>query len=75
MTQSPHTGYRAKLWKVVTEDGKEVSREEVNSSTYLMSPTKYKVGVKTDNMEASNAMYAAIASNDLNKVYEVTKQY
>ena len=75
MTQSPHTGYRAKLWKVVTEDGKKVSREEVNSSTYLMSPTKYKVGVKTDNMEASNAMYAAIASNDLNKVYEVTKQY
>lgn len=75
MIQGPHTGYHAKLWKVVKEDGQEVSREEANSSNYIMSPTKYKVGVKTENEAASSAMYSAIATNDLNKVYEVTQQY
>jgi len=75
MTQGPHIGYRSILWKVVTENGEEVSREEVNNSNYMMSPTKYKVGVKTDNPEASSAMYSAIASNDLNKVYEAAQKY
>lgn len=73
-TQSPHTGYSAKLWKIVTENGEE-KKEEVNKTYYIMAPTKYKVGVKTDNMEASNAMYAAIASNDLEKVRAVANQY
>ena len=73
-TDSSHTGYRAKLWKVVTENGQE-TREEVNNSTYQMTPAKYKVGVKTDNVEASSAMYSAIAANDLNQVYVVLNQY
>ena len=73
-TQSGHTGYRAKLWKVVTENGQE-TREEVNSSYYQMTPNKYKVGVKTDNAEASSAMYGAIALNDLNEVYVVLNKY
>ena len=73
-TDSSHTGYRAKLWKVVTENGQE-TREEVNNSTYQMTPAKYKVGVKTDNAEASSAMYSAIAANDLNQVYVVLNQY
>lgn len=73
-TQSAHIGYRAKLWKIVTENGQE-TREEVNSSTYQMTPNKYKVGVKTANTEASSAMYGAIASNDLNQVYVVRNQY
>lgn len=74
-TQSAHTGYRAKLWKIVTENGQEISREEFNSSYYIMTPDKYKVGVKTENAEAQSAMYAAIASNDLNEVYKVFQQY
>ena len=73
-TQSAHTGYKAKLWKVVKENGEE-TREEVNNSYYQMTPNKYKVGVKTDNAEAASAMYSAIASNDLNQVYVVLKQY
>ncbi|MCI6042704.1 VanW family protein [bacterium] len=73
-TQTSHTGYRAKLWKVVTENGQE-NREEVNTSTYQMAPNKYKVGVKTDNAEAASAMYSAIATNDLNQVYVVLNQY
>lgn len=74
LIQNSHTGYTAKLWKIITENGEE-TKEEVNTSHYMMAPKKYKVGVKTDDMAASNAMYAAIASNDLNKVYEVSKQY
>lgn len=74
-TQKAHTGYRAKLWKIVTEDGKQTSKEEVNQSYYQMTPNKYKVGVMTENMEASTAMYAAIAANDLNQVYVALSQY
>lgn len=47
--QSAHTGYKAKLWKIVTENGEQVSKEEVNNSYYQMTPNKYKVGVKTSN--------------------------
>ena len=72
--QSAHTGYVAKLWKVVTENGEE-TRTEVNSSNYQMTPNRYKVGVKTENAEASGAMYTAIANNDLNEVYVVLQQY
>lgn len=74
-TQSAHTGYKAKLWKIVTENGEQVSKEEVNNSYYQMTPNKYKVGVKTSNAEASSAMYTAIANNDLNQVYVVINQY
>lgn len=73
-TQSSHTGYSAKLWKIVTENGQE-TREEVNNSYYQMAPNKYKVGVKTTNTEAASAMYSAIAANDLNQVYTVWSQY
>lgn len=73
-TQSSHTGYVAKLWKVVTENGQE-TRTEVNNSNYQMTPNRYKVGVKTDNQEAAGAMYSAISTNDLNEVYKVLQQY
>lgn len=39
-----HTGYVAKLWKHIYEDGKEVSVELVNTSTYRMTPTKKVIG-------------------------------
>lgn len=67
-TQSPHTGYGAELWKVVTVDGKEESREKVNSSNYQMSPGVYKVGTKTENQEILSKLQAAIAENDLKKI-------
>lgn len=73
-TQSAHTGYNAVLWKVVTENGEE-TREQVNSSYYMMAPTRYKVGVKTSNAEAESALRAAVSTNDLEKVYAVWSQY
>ncbi len=37
VTQEAHTGYKAKLWKIVTENGKE-KKTQINSSTYSASP-------------------------------------
>ena len=63
-TQSAHTGYTAKLWKIVKENGVEVSREPYNNSTYNASPRIIAVGIKSDNADAVAAVKAAIASGD-----------
>ena len=39
-----HTGYKAQLWKIVTENGAEVSRDVFNRSTYNMTPDAVTVG-------------------------------
>ena len=61
---SAHMGIKAKLWKVVTENGVEVSREQFNKSSYKASPATYHVGVGTDNAEAAAIINNAIASKD-----------
>lgn len=63
--QSAHIGYRAQLWKVVYENGQEVSREQVNSSSYSSSPRTATVGVGTDNPDYYNRINAAIASGSI----------
>lgn len=67
-TENGHTGYKAKLWKVVTVDGKEVSREQVNSSNYKMTPTTVSVGVASADPNVTAQVQAAIATGDLNTV-------
>lgn len=47
VTQSAHVGYRAKLWKIVKEDGVETERILVNSSAYNPSPQYVTVGKQT----------------------------
>lgn len=64
-TSSSHTGYKARLWKVVKENGVEVSREQVNSSSYQMSPQTVTVGTATSDPNFSNQIQAAIATNDV----------
>ena len=63
-TQSSHTGYTAKLWKIVKENGVEVSREPYNSSTYNASPKILVVGIKSDSEEAVAAIKAAVETKD-----------
>ena len=63
-TQSSHTGYTARLWKIVKENGVEVSREVYNNSTYNPSPKIIAVGIKSDNADAVAAVKAAIATKD-----------
>lgn len=59
-----HTGYKARLWKVVYENGREVSREQVNTSSYKMTPRSATVGVATADPNAYNQIMAAIATGD-----------
>ncbi len=61
---SVHMGMKAKLWKVVTENGTEVSREQFNKSSYKASPAVYHVGIGGDNAEASAIVKNAISSKN-----------
>ncbi|MCR5785573.1 MAG: VanW family protein [Eubacterium sp.] len=74
-TQSPHTGYTAQLWKIVYENGVEVSRTVWNSSTYTMSPRIYSVGIKSDSKEAVAAMKKAIATGDEDTIREAAAKW
>ena len=69
--QSAHVGYKARLWKVVTENGVEVSREQINSSSYKMVPRTATVGVATNDTNAYNEMQAAIATGSIDQVKSV----
>lgn len=73
--QSAHIGYKARLWKVVKENGVEVSREQVNSSTYMKAPRSATVGVATEDPGAYNAIMAAIASGSIDQVKAVAGAY
>ncbi len=65
-TQSPHTGYVSEFWKIVKEDGVEVSRVKVNSSTYKAVERIITLGTATDNAVTASAIQTAIASGDAN---------
>ena len=69
--QSAHIGYKARLWKVVTENGVEVSREQINSSSYKMVPRTATVGVATNDSNAYNEMQAAIATGSIDHVKSI----
>ncbi len=71
VNQSAHIGYKAKLWKVVTEGGKEVERSQVNYSSYKMTPRYATVGVATADPNAHNEMMAAIGTGSLDHVKNV----
>ncbi|MCR5595596.1 MAG: VanW family protein [Lachnospiraceae bacterium] len=60
--QSAHIGYKARLWKNTYENGELVSRDEINSSTYKMSPRSITIGVATDNADIYNMLMEAAAS-------------
>lgn len=75
VVQSAHVGYKAELWKVVKENGVEVSREQVNSSSYMKAPRSATVGVATEDPGAYNAIMAAVATNSVDEVKAVAKAY
>ena len=74
-TSGAHNGVKARLWKIVTENGVQVSKEEVNRSTYNLSPASAVVGVVTDNPEAYAAIMAAIGSGSIDQVKAVIAAY
>ena len=73
--QSAHIGYKAQLWKVVRENGVEISREQINSSSYMKAPRSATVGVATADEGARNAIMAAIATNSIDEVKAVAGAY
>lgn len=66
--QSAHIGYKAQLWKVVTVNGVEESRTQINSSSYKMTPRSVTIGVATDNPDVYNQVMAAVATNNIDHV-------
>ncbi len=73
--QSAHIGYKANLWKIVKENGVEVSREQVNSSSYMKAPRSATVGVATGDPNAYNEIMAAVATNSVDQVKAVAGAY
>lgn len=70
MSSSGHTGMKARLWKVVTENGQEVSRTIVNNSTYRSSEEIWNVGTASADPAITAAINAAIATQDEAKINE-----
>lgn len=68
---SAHIGYKAQLWKVVTENGVEVERTQINSSSYKMVPSSYHVGTATADPNAYAAIVDAINSGSVANVRNV----
>ena len=69
--QSAYTGYKAQLWKVVTVDGVETERVQINSSNYKMVPRTATVGVATSDANAYNEIIAAIGTGSIDHVRNV----
>ena len=69
--QSAHIGYRAQLWKVVTEDGKQVSRDVINKSAYQMVPRTATVGTATSDGAVADRLSQAIATGSIDQVKAV----
>ncbi len=63
--QTSHTGYVARLWKIVTVDGVEESRTVFNNSTYQASPTIVVFGTKGATEKQLAALKAAASEGDL----------
>lgn len=73
--QSAHTGYTAQLWKIVTLNGVEQSREVFNSSTYKASPKIVQIGTASASPEAVAAINAAIGSQDEGTINSAAAQW
>lgn len=75
VSQGKHIGYVAQLWKVVTVDGVEESREIFNKSTYRASPKIVNVGTASEDPNVSAIIGAAIATGDEATIYAAIAPY
>ncbi len=67
-TQSGSEGMQARLWKVVTENGVEISRDVINRSTYNASNNVWSVGTATDNAEAAAKVKDAVKAGNRQQI-------
>ena len=68
-TGNPHSGRDACLWKIVYEDGVEVSREKFNTSYYMKVDEVIEVGTAGAGA-ALGTIQSAIASQDYDRIIE-----
>lgn len=73
--QSSRIGYKAQLWKVVTEDGVEVSRTVENTSSYRAEPRKATIGVASENPSAVNEITVAINTGVIDHAVSVSNAW
>ncbi len=66
--ESAHIGYKARLWKIVEENGVEVSRDIMNRSTYKVSPRSAVVGTASSTPDHTSRIKSAIASGKIDTV-------
>lgn len=71
VTESAHIGYKARLWKIVKENGVEVERTQINSSSYKATPRYATVGVATADPVAKEEIMAAIGTSNIDHVKNV----
>ncbi len=69
-TQSAHLGYKAQLWKIVTENG-QTTKEVVNTSTYKMVPRIITVGTAGADEVTMAQLNTALATGDLGTIKAV----
>ena len=68
-------GVMAELYRIISENGVEISREKVNTSNYFVQDQTTVVGIYSDNPQASQAMFNAIYAQDINQIYNVINTY
>ena len=68
VTGSAHTGKEVKLWKIVYENGKQVSKDVINESTYSKADKTISVGIKTKNSSAAAVVKEAVSTQDKVKI-------
>lgn len=72
--QAPHTGYYAKLWKIVFEDGVEVSRTEMSSSKYRPAPRMATIGTANADAQTLAILGEAIATGSIDHTRNILTQ-
>ena len=73
MTGSAHTGKEVKLWKIVYENGKQVSKDVINESTYSKADKTISVGIKTKNSSAAAVVKEAVSTQDKVKIQAISE--
>lgn len=74
-TVGGHTGYSAKLWKIVYENGEEVSRTVYNNSKYNPSNRTVVVGIASEDPNLSAIMLQAVSTQDVNTIAATIATY
>ena len=67
-SSSGRSGLVAQLWKIVYENGEEVSRDTINYSQYRASGKTVSVGSASDNEAETEKMRTAVSTQDETKI-------